>query len=229
MRILLNYDFRAGNGTTASYIEDALKRRKDIEFFRYGEGKTACADIYLNIEPCQYIVHYPGRKVAYWEIDNHIHRGNDHEKYKQADYLFLAQKTFWDLYQHDKKFWVPLAADPDVHKTYPDEEIKYQIGFLGNDRYPKRHALLEKLNERYKILWSTAKPREEYARLMSQCRFLFNCAMDNDINMRFFESISMNKLFFTDEVFGQHDLFLPVKIISNIKILKTFAKRLIII
>lgn len=207
MRILLNYKYKAGPGTTASYIERAILGRDDIEMFRYGENRLPCADIYLNIEPCEMILRYPGRKVAYWEIDNHIHRGNDFAKYGLVDYLFLAQCTWDDYYPMKNKFWVPLAADPNIHKNYEDEKIEYDIGFLGNDNYPYRRYLLEEMSKKYKVLWSTAKPREEYARKLSQCKLLFNCAMDNDVNMRFFEAISMGKLLLTDHVNGQNKLF----------------------
>lgn len=207
MKILLNYDYRYYPYTTASYIEMAIKADKEIEMFRLGEDRLPCADIYINIEPCQEIIRYPGRKNAFWEIDNHIHLGQDIEKYNKTQYLFITQKFYLPLYEPQKTWWIPLACDPEKHKEYTDEKIIYDIGFLGNDTYPYRKELLDRLGKKYRVLRSTAQPGEEYSRMLSRCKLLFNCSMDNDMNMRFFEAISIGRLLLTDKVDGQDELF----------------------
>jgi len=185
----------------------ALRADPRFEVFRFGERGVSCADIYLNIEPCNNIVRYPGRKSCYWEIDNHIHLGADYKKYDMVDYLFVTQKHFQALYPDKKTWWVPLGADADKHKLYPDEKIEFDVGFLGNDTYPRRRGLLDKIGEKYKLLRSTAKPGEEYSRMLSRCKILFNCSMDNDMNMRFFEAMSIGRMLISDNVWGQDDLF----------------------
>lgn len=211
LRILINYNYNAGPGTTAAYIERALKDDDKFEVFRVGENRVPCCDIHLNIEPCNMIIHYPGKKSAYWEIDNHIHQADDHQKYNIVDYLFIAQKYFLPLYPAGKTTWLPLAADPDLHKLFPREPVQYDVGFLGNDTYPKRRALLEKIGQKYKLLWSTAKPGEEYSRMLSRCKILFNYAMYKDMNMRFFEAMSIGRLLLSDKVPGQDNLFIDGK------------------
>lgn len=206
MRLLLNYDYRYYPFTTASYIEMAAKARGDIEVFRLGENRIPCADVILNIEPTEFIIHYPGKKNAYWEIDNHISRGTRNEFYEKVDYLFITQKYFQDLFPKEKTTWVPLAADPGIHKPYDDEPQLYDVGFLGNDTYPRRRELLEKIGKYYNLLRSTANPGEEYSRKLSQCKMIFNCSMDNDMNMRFFEALSIERLLLTDYVDGQSDI-----------------------
>lgn len=206
-RILINYDYSAYPGTTASYIEMALRKDPNLSVFRLGEDRLACADVYLNIEPCSFIVRYPGRKSAYWEIDNHIHRGNDHQRYNGVDYLFVAQKHFLPLYNHRNLHWIPLGCDPDIHKLYPDEKIDFDVGFLGNDTYPERRKMLDLIGSKYKLLRTKAPAGEEYCRQLSRCKILFNWAMDNDMNMRFFEAMSIGRLLITDKVDGQDDFF----------------------
>lgn len=205
-RILINYDYNSYPYTTASYVEMALRADPRFEVFRVGENHISCCDIYLNIEPCPYIVGRPGRKIAYWEIDNHIHQANDHEKYHKADYIFIAQKYFQFLYPKKKTWWIPLAADPEKHRLYPDEKIEFDVGFLGNDLYPHRRDLLDKIGQKYKLLRSTAKPGAEYSRMLSRCKILFNCAMDHDVNMRFWEAMSIGRMLISDRVDGQDDL-----------------------
>ena len=102
---------------------------------------------------------------------------------------------------------MPLAADPERHRFYADQIQEYDVGFLGNDTYPERAALLDLIGQNFKLLRSTAKPGEEYSRLLSSCRMIFNRSMDNDLNMRVFEAMSIGRLLLTDKVDGIDDLF----------------------
>ena len=206
MRILINYLYQYYPFTTASYLEMALRADPRIEVFRIGENRIPCADLIINVEPCETVIAYPGRKSCYWEIDNHIHKGKDVDKYQKVNHVFATQKLFLPLYPDKKTTWLPLAADPEKHKLYPDERLEYDVGFLGNDTYPRRKDLLEKIGRRYNLLRSTSKPGEEWSRKLSGCKILFNCSMDNDLNMRVFEAISIGRLLLTDKVEGQDDL-----------------------
>jgi hypothetical protein len=206
MRVLINYCYQNYPYTTASYLEMALKAYPGIETFRIGEGRIPCADLIINVEPCDFIVAYPGKKSCYWEIDNNITRGRDFDKYQKVDHVFVTQKCFLPLYSQEKTTWLPLAADPEKHKLYPEEPTLYDVGFLGNDTYPIRRELLDRIGRKYKLLRSTSKPGEEYSRMLSRCKILFNCSMDNDLNMRVFEAISIGRLLITDKVEGQDEL-----------------------
>lgn len=207
MRVLINYLYQYYPFTTASYLEMELKRDATVEVFRIGENRIPCADFILNVEPCEFIIAYPGIKSCFWEIDNHIHRGRDVDNYQKVGHLFVTQKHFLPLYPPEKTTWLPLAADPKLHRLYNDERIEYDVGFLGNDTYPRRRDLLDQIGKKYKLLRSTSKPGEEYSRMLSRCKILFNCAMDNDVNMRVFEAISIGRLLLTDKVDGMDDLF----------------------
>ena len=203
MRVLINYSYQNYPYTTASYLEMALRRDDSFGVFRIGENRIPCADLIINVEPCDFIIAYPGKKSCFWEIDNHIHRGDDVDRYAKVDHVFIAQNGFLSFYPKEKSTWLPLAADPELHKLYPDEPVEYDVGFLGNDTYPRRSGLLDKIGAKYKLLRSTSKPGEEYSRLLSRCKILFNCSMDNDVNMRVFEAISIGRLLLTDKADGQ--------------------------
>jgi len=207
MRVLINYCYQYYPFTTASYLEMELRRRKSIEVFRLGENRIPCADLIINVEPCEMIVAYPGKPSVYWEIDNHIHRGADVDKYQRVSHLFVAQKFYLPFYPENKTTWLPLAADPEKHFLFPYQPLKYDVGFLGNDTYPRRRDLLDRIGQNYKLLRGTSQPGEPYSRLLSRCRLLFNCSMDNDVNMRVFEAISIGRLLLTDKVEGQDELF----------------------
>jgi len=207
MRVLLNYLYQYYPFTTASYIEMALKDFPKASVFRKGEDRVPCADVIINIEPCGEIISYPTAVSCYWEIDNHIHLGRDLDKYEKVDHVFVAQKFFLPLYQGKKVSWLPLGADPKLHRRFEDEPAEYDVGFLGNDTYARRSGLLDKIGKKYKLLRSTSKPGEDYSRKLSRCKILFNCSMDNDMNMRVFEAMSIGRLLVTDKVDGQDELF----------------------
>ena len=206
MRVLINYHYQYYPFTTASYLEMALRAYPGIETFRIGQNRIPCADLIINVEPCDFICSYPGKKSCFWEIDNHIHRADSADKYERVDRVFVAQKYFLELYPKEKTSWLPLAADPEKHRLYEEEPLEYDVGFLGNDTYPRRRDLLDRIGENFKLLRSTSAPGEEYSRKLSRCKILFNCSMDNDLNMRFFEALSIGRMLLTDKVDGIDDI-----------------------
>jgi hypothetical protein len=206
MRVLINYGYQYYPFTTASYLEMALHRRPDIASYRIGEDGIPCADLIINVEPYDFIISYPGKKSCLWEIDNHIQQARKTDSYEKVDHVFVAQNFFLPLYPQEKTSWLPLAADPEKHRLYPDEPLLYDVGFLGNDTYPRRRELLDRIGKKYKLLRETSQPGEEYSRKLSRCKILFNCSMDNDLNMRVFEAISIGRLLVTDNVLGMDEL-----------------------
>lgn len=198
MRILLNYRYSLAPVTTAYYLERAILADSSLSVFRVGQDRVPCADLILNVEPCDRVITYPGIPCAYWEIDNHIHLGKSTDVYGAVDFLFVAQKYFSYLYPSGKTHVLPLAADPDIHKLYADEPVLFDIGFIGNDSYPRRRRLLEVLKQKYHCFFGNDIFGEEYARRLSSCRLLFNCSLNHDVNMRFFESMSIGRLLLSD-------------------------------
>ena len=187
----------------------AIKADPKLSFFRVGEARVPCADLIINIEPCAKIITYPTAVSCFWEIDNHFHQGRHWDKYNAVDHVFVTQKYFLDLYPPKKTTWLPLAADPEKHRLYPEEKILYDVGFIGNPSYPERSALLNQIESKYKLLKTTSKPGEEYSRLLSRCKLLFNRSLANDMNMRVFEAMSVGRPLLSDVVSGQDDLFNP--------------------
>lgn len=206
-KILLNYQYELFPFTTASYIEMAILRRDDLILLRRDDLPFHTPDYIINIEPIPYCVQVRGVPSCYWEIDNHVIMGNDIHFYANTDIVLLAQKFFAPHYEQFKTEWVPLAADPTVHKNYDDEEIKYQIGLIGNGTYPERRKLLNKLATKYKVLTGEAKPGEEYSRKLNSCEIVFNRSMNADVNMRVFEALSCGRLLITDIIPTQDELF----------------------
>ena len=198
MNILLNYQYDLYPFTTASYFEMAIKSHKKHKLVKRDEAFNEKIDLVINIEPVPCMVRMSGVPSVYYEIDNHVIRGSDKHWYIDTDLIFLAQPYFKDFYKDWKTDNLPLACCPDVHKRYEDEPQEYDIGFIGNDTYPYRRMLLDILSANYKVLRTTAEPGEPYSRLLNRCKIIFNCAMDNDVNMRFFEGMACGRLLLSD-------------------------------
>jgi len=198
MNILINYLYEHYPFTTASYYEMAARRSKDHTVFRNNNFDPENIDVVLNIEPVGKIIKLPNVPSVYYEIDNHVIRGVDRHFYDKVDLVLLAQNKFKDFYSDYKTDFLPLACWPNMHKRYHDEPQTFDIGFIGNDTYPWRRQLLEALEKKFRVLRTTSKPGEEFSRLLNRCKLTFNCAMHDDVNMRFFEAIASGRMLLTD-------------------------------
>ena len=211
MKLLLNYDYNSYPYTTASYIEMAAKRKENIEVYHWGNFKIPKPDLIINVQPFDSLAAISDVPTCYWEIDNHMVRGQDTNYYDVVDRVYIAQSAFMDLYPKDKTSYLPLACDPISHCSNPKAKKIYDIGFLGNDTYPARRLLLEQLETKYKVLRSTSEAGRPYADLLSQCRLTFNRSMIQDINMRFFEAIASGSMLLTDYLPGQEEFAIDGK------------------
>lgn len=200
LKLLINYDYSRYPRTTASYYEMAARRRDNIEVYRRGEALPDDLDLVLNIEPVGEFVRIPGVPTHYYEIDNHVILGGEEWYYQDIDVLWLAHWDFASFYHGYPIKELPCAADPNIHKPFPRELEMYDIGLIGNRTYPKRARLLREMEKRYTVLPEMKLWGEDYSRQLSQCKILFNCAMNNDANMRAFESIAIQKPLFTDRI-----------------------------
>ncbi len=206
MKLLLNYDYSQYPYTTASYFEMEAQKIEGIEVLHFDVKSHVKPDLILNIMPFPDLIGMPGVPAAYYEIDCHLIRGKNNELYDAMDRVYIAQKPFLELYPKGKTFYLPLGADMESHCL--NEKIKpvYDIGFIGNDTYPKRRTLLEQLETKYKVLRTNSKPGRPFADLLSSCRLTFNCAMDRDINMRFFEAMACGRMLLSDYLPDQDEL-----------------------
>ncbi len=202
-KILINYDYSLYPFTTASYLEMAGKRMKGIEIYRLSEINPEDVDLIINVMPAPEMVYSPKVPSCYWEIDCHLVQAKEVDRYRVVSKVFIAQELFLSLYPKGKTSYLPLACDPLSHHRIKGVKEIYDIGFIGNDTYPSRRLLLEQLGTKYKILRTNTKPGLPYSKALSSCRMTFNKSLDNDVNMRFFEALSIGRLLLTDHLIAQ--------------------------
>lgn len=178
-------------------------------------------DLYLEVDGLGQR-HLPGTRrlrdhgiaTALWGIDSHrYHRRIFHEAIMgHFDRLFLTQKDAVPGYQrlHPSVYWVPLAADAQLHQERPAER-DLDIVFVGN-LHPARHLdrvrLLDRLAARFTVITRDDLWGEDMARLFSRAKIVFNRSVGGDLNMRVFEAMAAGAMLLTDEIgAGLSDLF----------------------
>jgi hypothetical protein len=154
---------------------------------------------------------WAGPKACYL-IDTHLFPADHLILASRFDVVFLAQKAYVEIFRERlglPVYWLPLAADPQIHRPWEVSET-FDVAICSSplpnpDRRSRRLARLG-------IHCSLGQKRaflEEMARFLSSAKLLFNSAVKDDLNMRVFESMAIGKCLLTDPVPGLLDLFVP--------------------
>ena len=149
---------------------------------------------------------------ACYLIDSHLNLPQHLEWAKHFDYVFIAQKEYISDFKAAgiaHVYWIPLGADP-VLMSPGDEERVYDIGFVGSVGIgSRRETLLNKLAEEHNIHYERAF-WDEMVAVFRKSRIVFNNAVKNDLNMRFFEVMSTGACLLSDMTYGngQEEMFI---------------------
>lgn len=160
-----------------------------------------------------------GGKKIYVVSDYHLDKtGYRLDKAKQFDYVFLNQK--WYLPEFKKAgiknvFYLPHAAEP---KAYPHFSImkKWDVVFIGHlqdyhagnginiNRIDVLDYIFKNIPNFYFGTRDSSNPGinmfEDAAKKMCQAKVVFNISVGNDLNMRFFETLSTGSLLLTNKI-----------------------------
>lgn len=152
--------------------------------------------------------------TACYLIDNHVSLTAQLEWAKRFDYVFIAQRAYLDEFKkiNSHSYWLPLGCDPEIHFKYPAEKL-YDICFAGGFiNGARRHNLLKLLEKNFnfgydRIFW------DEMALFFSQSKIVFNNAYKDDLNMRYFEALSIGSMMLADMAHGSglEELFIPTE------------------
>lgn len=150
--------------------------------------------------------------TVYWAIDPHWKLKFQKLIAPDFDYIFVAQKDYIKYFKEisEKVFWLPLAADPDIHKKYEVPKI-FDIGFVGqkdSETFPERAGLLNSLSKKYSVLAVDNIWEENIGKVYSLSKIGFNKSGKQDLNMRVFEIMSSGTMLLTDRASnGLSELF----------------------
>lgn len=192
--------------TTGNYFRDLLNRRgAQFRIFSPREQERIPADFRLRfyIDDASHYAIRPAPdalKVLYL-IDTHTSFIEDEVMSRTADLVFCAQKEAADAIatRHPATHWLPLGCDPAVHYRQVEEK-PYDVSFIGGVVDERRARILSLLKERYPRSFIGRAPRERIGEIYSSSKIVVNCAVDHDLNMRFFEGLCSGALLLTDRI-----------------------------
>lgn len=199
--------------TTGWYVWKACK---DLGFEVFDTEEEASQhpdlDAVITVEPST-----PNRvgsaKNIYWEIDGHLRGGANVGEYEKADLLFVASSRRDLPKYHGRALFLPTAADPEVHKRYV-EKVEYDLAIVGiiggHSGYGERERLLKLAEDNgYRTLKLSNVYHQEYSQALSRSKLIFNRSLEGDLNMRFWEGMSIGCLITNN--LGHYDLAQPAQ------------------
>ena len=155
------------------------------------------------------ITKLPCIRVGYL-IDTHLNLELHRDIASQFDILFLVHRQFVEDIRtvNPRSYWLPVACDPEIHGATAAHKL-YDIGFAGSlSAGSRRSILLETLSCNFDLRIERCFLREMGA-LFAASRIVFNSAVKNDLNMRFFEAMSAGAMLLSDYTVGtgQEEMF----------------------
>ncbi len=171
-------------------------------------------DIYLWVESVygylpQNIPFLPCIKACYL-IDMHINLELHRDFAGQFDHAFVVHRQYVEQVGQlgPLSHWLPVACDPEIHRGNTAEK-RYEIGFVGSVAAgTRRDILLRQLGAELPLhvercFW------DEMAAVFAASKMVFNSGFNHDLNMRFFEVLSVGSLLLSDMAgdSGQAELF----------------------
>lgn len=191
--------------TTGNYFRD-LFRRDGVEFAMFTPAEQGTIPERFTVR--FYVddgTHYairpaPALKLLYL-IDTHTSLPLDLRMAPLADVVFCAQYNAVEPLRkvHPAVHWLPLGCDPELHYRGGSKKV-YDIGFVGGVADGRRAQMLRVLGERYPNSFLGRAPRDQIGEIYSSSRIVVNFALDNDLNMRFFEGLCSGSLLLTDVI-----------------------------
>lgn len=219
-RIAIIYDNTLRPDTTGEYCRRALESL-GIAVSHYGPGEAAeippIYELYLRVDDdLEYAVPETLRPLAYWAIDTHRDYARRLASARAADAVFCAQRNGAARLRADgipNARWLPLACDPALHRRIPGVAKQYDVCFVGNT-FPgdgERSRLVQWIQATYPNVFVGRAYGDEMARIYAASRLVFNCAIQDDVNMRVFEAAACGSLLVTNDLSanGQDLLFQP--------------------
>lgn len=156
------------------------------------------------------------RPTAYWASDTHIKTATSDsyphrlEMAKKADFVFCAQKQAVEDMKRDgipNPIWLPHAVEPQAYPKFDLLSKKYDLCFVGHVSSGNREEALDKMFAAFPNFYYGQNLFDEAARKYAESKVVFNIAMQNDVNMRCFETLATGSFLLTDWVPSIDELF----------------------
>lgn len=140
-------------------------------------------------------------QFVYWGSDTHIPGSFRPQKGKSRHYhqAYFAQWNFVRKVPTVK--WLPHAFDPQFHCPPMEDETKiHDVTFVGHQHkvHTARRRLLDRLRPKFNMNIRAGLYLEKMGLEYRRSKIVFNKALSNDLNMRFFEALGSGACLVTD-------------------------------
>jgi spore maturation protein CgeB len=149
---------------------------------------------------------------AYWVSDAHLGYEYRLERAKQFDHVFVAQKSFIERFvkdgiDRDKIHYLPHAFEPDAYKPLSIID-KWDWCFVGYPNSVHRIELLDRFIKEfpnYYLGWRLAGVQgyneiHDVNEKYNMSKIVINDAVNQDLNMRVFETLGAGRLLITQDI-----------------------------
>jgi len=188
------HEISTGNTPNIQKIWDDTPEGERPDLFLFVES----VNIFLPLD----FYKLPCPKVCYL-TDNHVSLQFHLKIAPCFDFVFIAQRAYLEEFRkvNPNSYWLPLGCDPEIHFRYPVNKC-YDIGFsggyiVGARRWNLMNVLGQNFNFNFeRLFW------DDMARMFSESKLVFNNAFKDDLNMRYFEALSIGSLMLADMAHG---------------------------
>lgn len=177
--------------------------------------------------------------VSFWTMDSHHMGKHEARASKFFDYVFVAHKQYLGLFDSAKAFYLPcsfsISSSADAER-YLSELPTLDQGNTGGLCAPFAAYPWQKRNRGYSDLISEIRtmgvensffgvvrggkiPNEALIRKILEHKVVLNLSLSDDLNMRNFEALALNRVLLTNKV-KDHELFTEWE--ENIVFLDTY-------
>ena len=225
MKIAIVFNKAKRSDTTGMYCLRALSQKHEVSHFEPEEISRIQREeyaLFMNIDDgLSYRFRTDLHPSIFWAIDTHIKPERCLERAKDFDFVFCAQRRGAEEMRTAgiPARWCPLAFDPDIHRKHSLPKI-LNISFVGSlggrFRYKSFFWSGKKIfKERGKLIYLLKKKFnlfsgnfyfEDLAVANSISKIVFNRSVEDDVNMRVFETMGCGSLLVTNRIGPGQDL-----------------------
>lgn len=113
-----------------------------------------------------------------------------------------AELPFYKQFNKNS-YWLPLACDPDIHKSIENKNKLIDVGFIGNLNNNRINMIMSLLDKGIPVQYNYSM--NKYAEVVGNTKINLNVGItDAGYQMRIFEILSMGGLLFTNKVIDEN-------------------------
>lgn len=209
MKICVCFDGRVRPDSTGFYYVNAAKQLgHDVDHLLPEQVNNLAGgyDIYIRVDDGLGYHKWPAhlKPSTYVAIDTHIETDWREKLARdgQFDFIDSTHTIGLNLDWGCPSKWVAVGCDPEIHYQGLRQK-KYDVCFIGNFHSQfalKRMVAVEALFAAFPNFYFGNRTYKEMIEKYAESKIVFNCSLNQDVNMRVFESMCSGSCLVTDRL-----------------------------